>query len=83
MPIKNDNATRPAFPGYTLRENPSGAKIYDSHIGLTKREYFAGLALQGLLSQNEIPGSVEQICIWAANYADTLLHHLAETTVIT
>jgi hypothetical protein len=47
--MTNDNATRPAFPGYSLREGFSG-KIYDHHLGLSKREYFAGIALQALLT---------------------------------
>jgi len=38
------NATSLAFPG----QDPNG----NDHAGLTKREYFAGLAMQGLLAAN-------------------------------
>ena len=50
--------------------------------GLTKREYFAGLAMQGLLSNNtiELPGDDEfefaefsEVCV---RYADSLLKQL-------
>lgn len=41
------NADRPAFPADTDRL-PSGA------YGLTKREYFAGLAMQGIFASGRI-----------------------------
>ena len=45
-----------------------------AHFGLTKREYFAGLALQAVISSNRY-GEFE-IPYWAVKYADALLLEL-------
>lgn len=45
-----------------------------THFGLTKREYFAGLALQAVISSNRY-GEFE-IPYWAVKYADALLLEL-------
>lgn len=45
--------------------------------GLTKREYFAGLAMQGLLSREAPNGfNSAQYAGWAVSYADALLEEL-------
>jgi hypothetical protein len=41
------NADKPAFP------IPSRNKEVDGSLGLTKREYFAAMAMQGILSGND------------------------------
>lgn len=67
-----NNADRPAFPADTDRL-PSGA------YGLTKREYFAALAMQGLLAGSNWPGVVIgpcQIADHAVEFADALLAEL-------
>lgn len=46
--------------------------------GLSKREYFAGLALQGLVPKNNELGPVV-IAIWAVQIADALLAELAKS----
>lgn len=45
-------------------------------IGLTKREYFAGLAMQGLLSDGGIVNSKSHIAEQAVNLANELLKQL-------
>lgn len=45
-------------------------------IGLTKREYFAGLAMQGLLACSEINCLSNDICESAVGLADELLKQL-------
>ena len=48
-----DNSKRPAFPvdEETTDRLEDGVRIY---TGLTKREYFAGLAMQAMLSNEEL-----------------------------
>ena len=51
-------------------------------IGLTKREYFAGLAMQGLLAlpdkgtYNSFDEAIERICEVSIKFADELLKQL-------
>ena len=48
-------------------------------LGLTKREYFAGLVLQGLMANNReevMTQNEEQLAKWAINHADELLKQL-------
>lgn len=45
--------------------------------GLSKREYFAGLALQGILSSNEF-AHIHSACNRAITIADELLKQLSE-----
>jgi hypothetical protein len=61
----------------------------DDGIGLTKREYFAGLAMQGLLSNPELikagsfdfisKGTEKRISQIATNISDALLAELDKT----
>lgn len=46
-----------------------------STSGLTKREYFAAKAMQGILAGRPHPNSIETVdaCRWAIECADTLL----------
>ena len=49
-------------------------------LGLTKREYFAAMAMQGIMN-NSVPKSYEQtqvISFWAVKQADALLKTLEE-----
>ena len=67
------NANKPINPIQDLNKHPSGL------FGLTKREYFAGLAMQGLLS-NPYPDIVglnpDIITSTAIDLADKLLKQL-------
>ena len=63
------NATTLAFPG----QDPSG----NDHAGLSKREYFAGLAMQGFLSEyDEGPHDIRTLVKMSCDAADALLEAL-------
>ena len=57
--------------------------IYDMQnkgllVGLTKREYFAAMAMQGMLA-NPNPGVLTNIVKWSIEAADTLIYELNKT----
>ena len=64
--------SKPAF------YHPDGA-IDLPNNGLTKREYFAAMALQGLLTDNESPNSREEFAGYAVKFADALIEELSKT----
>jgi hypothetical protein len=68
--MANDNSKQPAFP---IDSND----LVEVKTGLSKREYFAGLAMQGLLSNNQ-KFDVKQIGPLSVQMADALLHHLSK-----
>ena len=66
-----------------MKTNPSDAELVvtktDNYI--SKREYFAGLAMQGLQAANIENGiqpvrDFEIIAVWAVNQADALIEEL-------
>jgi hypothetical protein len=67
------NGSSPAFPVEGQDEN--GHRLIPRH-GLTKREYFAGLAMQGLLSQYDGSYSRDLVARAAVENADDLLAEL-------
>jgi hypothetical protein len=68
-----NNSGQPASPiQYYGRSNETVTSL-----GLTKREHFAGLAMQGLLS-SESQASYEDFSIRAVGMADALLKELAK-----
>jgi hypothetical protein len=48
----------------------------DSEYGLTKREYFAAMALQGVLSQSQFLINSEKFAKFAVKAADALIAEL-------
>lgn len=48
--------------------------------GLTKREYFAGLAMQGFITEQSRTLDAVTIAIFARQHADALLEELAKTS---
>jgi hypothetical protein len=58
---------------------PIIAEDYIIDGGLTKREYFAAMALQGLLTDNESPNSREEFAGYAVKLADSLIEELNKT----
>jgi hypothetical protein len=58
---------------------PIIAEDYIIDGGLTKREYFAAMALQGLLTDNESPNSREEFAGYAVKFADALIEELNKT----
>lgn len=72
------NASLPAFARPYSRDEFSGDRpesLY-SQDGLTKREYFAAKALQGLLASGQHPGNDNLITESAVDVADELLRKL-------
>ena len=69
------NADKPINP--VLTQNPS-------LIGLTKREHYAGLAMQGLLAlpdkgtYGSLDEAIERICEVSVKFADELLKQLED-----
>ncbi len=83
-----ENKNLPAFPvELSYMDNGSIRGLQTGNmsgfeIGLTKREYFAAIAMNGLLSQHE-PGpynaaAIEMTCITAVQLSDGLLLELAK-----
>lgn len=59
------------------KDSPAHPHYYGVEIGLTKREYFAALALQGIIanqSYNDV--TTKNICRDAIDFADNLLKEL-------
>ena len=74
-----NNADKPAMPTVYADMGHNGQReIYCDNYGLTKREYFAAMAMQGLCA-NSIAGSHNKpsnLAIDAVMYADALLKEL-------
>ena len=51
---------------------------YIINAGLTKREYFAAMALQGLLGDRKL-GSIQEYAEYAVKLADALIEELSKT----
>ena len=68
------NGQQPITPILDMNDDKSGL------IVLTKREYFAGIAMQGVLSHNHpanpTPNQAEEIVKYAIGLADELLKQL-------
>lgn len=69
----NNPITRPNDPATPAAEGPQGFK------GLTKREHFAAIALQGRMASPEWPGTKEEVAKHAVSYADALINALNNT----
>lgn len=76
------NANEPAFP-ISVQRGQSGEYWTEQEGGLTKREYFAALAMQGLV--DFVPGcpaidekDAKHIATYAVRCADALLTELAK-----
>ena len=61
---------------YPINEMDKSGQIAPTHLGMTLREYYAGLAMQGLL-QNGLDGPV-RVATEAITYADALITALQE-----
>ena len=68
-----ENRNKPAF-SVTVKDN--GNASHPVAMGLTKREYFAGLAMQGLMACSEITASRKEIAEESVKRADALLKAL-------
>ncbi len=45
-------------------------------FGLTKREYFAAMAMQGHFSNGNLDTNAKDVAIWAVEAADALINEL-------
>ena len=71
----NNNQDAPAFPtSDTLYPN---GQIQLGSTGLSKREYFAALAMQGLLScDTDAKHAENAVAVFAVTHADSLIEEL-------
>lgn len=72
------NPNDPAAPFVTWR-SPDGFSFKHMHPGLTKREHFAGLAMQGLLSGPDMNVEPQIVAKVSVRFADALIAELAKT----
>ena len=74
------NADKPTYPLEFKKEGSYNTEGWSN--GLTKREYFAGLAMQGLLAlpdkgtYGSFDEAIERICEVSVKFADELLKQL-------
>ena len=69
-----ENSEQPIYP--VPYQNDDRSIQHDVYTGLTKREYFAGLALQGMLANPQIPNMECTMCAkTSVRMADALLEH--------
>lgn len=88
------NADEPAFPTVEIRHQVTGELLQWPMPGLNKREWFAGMALQGLLANharvkealndacapdNTLGDEWDQFARWAVWAADAILDELAKS----
>jgi len=74
------NSDMPESPVFDNKGIPGMARITDFILapvqGLTKREHFAGLAMQGFASDPELTITQEQVASLSVAWADALLAEL-------
>ncbi len=66
-----ENGNQPAY--------AAGAESW-GQSGLTKREYFAGLAMQAMITSSDFTGAPENVAEGALQFADALLAELNKET---
>ena len=75
-----NNADKPATP-VSVSSSTHGticSSDFEYGEGLTKREHFAGLAMQGLLAQSDGPRSVKEMAFESLAMANALLKALEQ-----
>ena len=69
-----DNKDKPAMPSDTTVEHPDGNATRSIYMGLSKREHFAAMAMQGFVSQDgDDEATYVAIAQWSVQQADALL----------
>ena len=61
------------------KAHPFINKNGDAEQGLTKREYFAGLAMNGYLSCIDVDATMEEVAKYSVKQADLVLKELDKT----
>ena len=64
-----------AFPAEQRMKYGDANDLNYSSCGLTKREYFAAMAMQGLCAINA-PMEIKDIAVWSTHMADALIEQL-------
>ena len=60
---------------------PSDPDQFSPEFGLTKRELFAAMALQGMLADSNATGELKQVARLAVLHADALIDELSENPI--
>ena len=79
LEVKMDNGNRPAMAfSYEWVDHQGGGHTnQDVYLGLTKREHFAAMAMQGMLANTDSKDwSMLEVCADSISYADSLLKAL-------
>ena len=71
MSTPNDGG--PAFPQHGWTSNPEVLERMKNQGGMTLRDWFAGQALNGMLSDAKGEGSCDLYAKWSYQYADAML----------
>lgn len=81
--LNMENGNYPAFPG--MYENRDNSIAYEP--GLTKREYFAAIAMQGMINGDSVPPDIagedwdmQKMAEYSIKAADALLEELEKPT---
>ena len=72
--MKNTDPNHQAFPCPPYELSDGYISMKDS--GLSKREYFAAMAMQGIITTNGTDQGIEDDCILSLKYADALINEL-------
>jgi hypothetical protein len=70
---QEDKSGGSAFPNTTYKINSELGNDARTEVGLTKREWFAGLAMQGMLQTDYSDGDEKPIAKLAFQVADAML----------
>jgi hypothetical protein len=76
-----NNKNQPAFPVLEVKQLGDKLLLDCAAVGVSKREYFAGLALQGLIACADVKfaSTAENFARHAVEIADALLSELSKT----
>jgi len=76
MKTRQNDLAMPTFQPYLHPDNDLGT----FHLGLTKREYFSALVLQGMMADPSGSGRFKQMATEAVIVADALIEALNKET---
>ena len=78
MSSKILNGDMPSSPTLYMDYSNGAGELYSDNNGLTKREHFAALAMQGILAHSFGRGNVDELAVQSIKCADALLKELAK-----
>lgn len=78
--LKHNNMTNGNdFASPSTHQNFDGTHDFNVNKGLTKREYFAAMALQAVIQRKGMLDKKEDVAVTCVEYADALINALNET----